>query len=300
MSHDIVCTLFEGDYSIGAAALINSLHRSGFDGILVCGYRGKLPPWHRDIERALPIHVQFRQIVTEDHLTYYKPRFLLDSLESSSVTPQHLTYIDPDVIVKAEWTLISRWCADGIGLVQDVNGQIPARHPARLVWRDFLETHGYRLHRELDVYYNAGFVGLPIHLFGMLETWQYLVDEARDLMGELTTLKNARHDRLFRDADQDALNMALELGAWPINGVGPQEMDFSYGGELMSHAIGIPKPWHGKYIRQSMRGLPPSRATRAFLQHTRDPLPAITHAKHNSHIVAARVAGLMGRLYRRP
>ena len=38
-------TLFEGDYHLGAAALINPLCAAGFDETVVCGHRGPVPPW---------------------------------------------------------------------------------------------------------------------------------------------------------------------------------------------------------------------------------------------------------------
>ncbi len=41
----IICTLFEGRYHFGAAALVNSLYRAGYRGELYAGYKGELPFW---------------------------------------------------------------------------------------------------------------------------------------------------------------------------------------------------------------------------------------------------------------
>ena len=48
----LVCTLFEGDYHLGLAALINSLVRNGYRGRIAVGYHGALPPWLNQLQAA--------------------------------------------------------------------------------------------------------------------------------------------------------------------------------------------------------------------------------------------------------
>ena len=42
-TRQLVCTLAEGHYFYGVAALVNSLVRAGFEGTVVIGFRGERP-----------------------------------------------------------------------------------------------------------------------------------------------------------------------------------------------------------------------------------------------------------------
>ena len=59
---------------------------------------------------------------------------------------------------------------------------------------------------------------------------------------------------LFPVGDQDALNIAAMCCQSPVSDFGPEGMDFIYGGWLMSHATGKPKPWRSQFIKQALQG----------------------------------------------
>jgi hypothetical protein len=299
MTH-AVCTLFEGHYHLGVGALINSLHASGFSGVVICGHRGPEPVW-ANAARGFTngIEVRFVPITTDVHFTNYKPGFLRDCWITHCPDATQLYYFDPDIVVKAPWTVIARWAADGVALCEDVNANFPARHPYRLAWIDFLQAHQLQPTRSVDRYYNAGFIGLPRAHRHLLDTWAKIVGWADEELGSRSRLKNNKPHTLFHSADQDALNMALMVNDVPINGTGPEGMDFTTGGHLLSHAIGGAKPWRGGFFRDALRGRPPGNAQKSFFRFAESPLRLFRSSELARLRLSLRSGALIGRIYRR-
>jgi hypothetical protein len=293
-------TLFEGHYHLGAAALINSLHAAGFSGVFICGHRGPLPPW-ADAARALAPQIEVRWVALETkmHLTNHKPAFLRECWSGAVADADQLYYFDPDIVVKAPWSVLERWAQDGIALCEDLNANFPSRHPYRLAWLDFFQRHGLTPRRTLERYYNAGFFALPRGQKAFLELWIDLVARAAVETGSLDKLKNAGPHALFHSADQDALNMALLLTTAPINSAGPEAMDFIHGGHLLSHAAGGVKPWRGGFVRSALCGRPPGLAQKFFYDYAAGPLPVFSAGKLARLRWSLKLAGLIGRFYRR-
>jgi hypothetical protein len=296
----VLCTLFEGDYHLGAAALLNSLHRAGFRGTFVCGYRGARPAWADDEARLAPLAVKWIEVETALHFTNYKPDFMLGCLHAHVPDADVIGYLDPDIVVKAPWAVLARWLgAGGVALCEDVNASLPAGHPQRLAWQDFFERHNLASVRSIERYYNAGFVAVPRALENLLVCWAGLIALAEYETGSLQKIKHAGPHALFHTIDQDALNMALLLHPAPIHATGPEGMDFMPGGHLLSHAAGGTKPWRGGFLRAALGGRPPGQPQKQFLHYATAPLavlPAATLAWRRCELAAA---ALLGRFYRR-
>ncbi len=296
----LLCTLFEGDYHLGAAALLNSLHQAGFAGTFICGHRGPRPPWAEAVAELAPIRVGWMKIEPPVHFTNYKPAFMLACLRSHPSAATAIAYLDPDIVVKAPWSVFERWLHhDGLALCEDVNASLPAGHPYRLAWEDFFTRHNLSPVRQLERYYNAGFVGVPREQTAFLVCWAGLINLAAGEVGALDRIKHAGPETLFHTVDQDALNMALLLHPVRIHAAGPEGMDFLPGGHLLSHAAGDGKPWRGGFLRAALRGRPPGSAQKQFHRHAVSPLavlPAGLLARRRCELAAA---ALLGRFYRR-
>src|SRR5215471_19273144 len=83
---DVVFALFDGDYDLGFGALVNSLFKYGFRGLVYAGYRGGLPAWAGSAGETAGFHqydvgdscaIRFVKVEFAGHLTNHKPAFML-------------------------------------------------------------------------------------------------------------------------------------------------------------------------------------------------------------------------------
>ena len=91
---EIIVCLFDGDYHIGLAALINSLNKFGFKGLVNAAYRRDMPPWINQLKPigdnyfylTNDITIHFKQVDTDMHLGYYKPHFIKETFNDHPST----------------------------------------------------------------------------------------------------------------------------------------------------------------------------------------------------------------------
>jgi len=306
-----VCTLADGDFHFGAAALANSLIRHGYQGSLWIGHRGALPPWagaaradgaglHRlDVTDA--VSLRFFQLEAEGLFAFQKGRALVRVLDELAPDADALFFFDADIVVKNEWAVFEELAGFGVGAVLDISDtyMLPT-HPKKLRWARMLEKHGLPV-REVHGYYNSGFLALPRHCGRLLEVWMRLVAALPDEGRPFHVRRYKTRASAFHFMDQDMFNAALMGCDVPLVSVGPDGMDavFPYG-FYMSHAYWRKKPWARRYLRDALRGLPPDKAHQIFWRYLDGPIKPFTDAEYRRRVRAVRIAKLIGRFYRRP
>lgn len=306
---NVICSLFEGDYHLGIAVLINSTVRAGFRGIFWVGYKGGLPPWTQGLQRIEEnaflicdgVTLVFEKIDTPWHLTNYKPEFML-SIMRRNIALRRLCYFDPDIVSQASWQFYERWLNFGVALCEEsVNGTMPSNHPLRLGWIEAMGKIGWKAPvRSLSRYYNGGFVGVTRENLGFLELWKVILNTAADDGLDLNIFMTGSREHPFYASDQDALNVAAMYFEGELSTVGPEGMGFEGGGFTMLHANSSTKPWRKRFVREALQGKPPLVVDRQFLACADGPLfpfPArwIQNAKWQCTVGLA-----ISRFYRRP
>ncbi len=308
-----VCTLFEGDYHYGLGALVNSLCRLGFAGVIWAGYRGMLPPWAsatkdyediRELRIQEDVLVRFVKIETQDHFTNHKPQFML-RIMSLDPNAEAVLYFDPDITIKSHWEYFEEWLTCGVALCEDVNSPLSENHPRRCAWRRFYNAHGIRLRFTTETYVNAGFIGLRRSHSSFLTTWARMQELMASQIGGLqcSSLGDESDVRgpefCFSKSDQDALNACIEAVDVPLSVLGKEGMDFVPGGFTMSHAIGRDKPWRKKFLSSALRGTPPTLADKSFLANTQSPIRLYSKLSLELRRKSLVAGSAIGRLIRR-
>lgn len=320
----VICTLFEGHYHFGVAALVNSLHAQGFRGTVVAGYRGKLPSWVTD--KSVPddslawegastfavspdLRLHFLPLDTSYHLTNYKPDFMLRLWGGIARGAAGMFYFDPDIVITAPWSFFDRWIKCGVALCEDVNSPVTRNHPTRVAWRSYFGRHGLQLKFKDAIYVNGGFVGVEVQNRGFLETWKNVQEAMAHAIGGLERSAFTTGSQLaeeeqgpfapFGKTDQDALNASVEAWDGEFSLITQEGMGFRPGLSIMPHALGQPKPWNWSILKQSFGGKPPRLVDREYWKHSAGPIQVYTSGVLKRKKMALGAAALLSRFYKR-
>ncbi|MEJ6981990.1 hypothetical protein WG906_16090 [Pedobacter sp. P351] len=314
--NSIICTLFEKHYHFGLAGLVNSLERNNFKGDIYAGYKGSLPPWASNVKEnptlkwegsstlslSDDVRLHFLPIKNNFHLTNYKPYFMLELFQTSGINADSVTYFDPDIIVKCNWTFFETWMTHGVGLVHEIiSNDMPGSHPIRFEWKKVIKMANKVTIRDLRSYINGGFCAVTRANIEFLNTWCDITNTAMQHFGLTADQWSHSYDRtyMFYAQDQDTLNIAAMCSQSPISEMGPEAMDFVHGGFTMSHAVGSPKPWKKKYISSALRGVGPSLTDRAYWLYANSTIKAHSYFEIRSKLLAMKVAAFIGRFNKR-
>lgn len=280
----VICTLYEGHYHHGVAALSNSLYKKGFRGSVYVGYRGGLPPWAihaydnqylnwqgtKTLAVADGLDLHFLPVVTNFHLANFKPDFMLQLWETIPNEVEAMFYFDPDITLKCHWDFIEKWSQFGVTLVHEIVGNdMPHTHPKRGMWNEIIIKSDKEVKRQINNYFNSGFCGVTKANIEFLKTWSTIIHISSEYFGfKINHFSDYVEPwSLFPSGDQDAMNIATMCSNSDISEFGPEGMDFTYGGWLMSHSTCQPKPWKINLFNKFINGRSISMAEKNYWEN---------------------------------
>jgi hypothetical protein len=304
-----VCTLWEGDYHKGLAALANSLVKAGFKGRLWAGYRGHLPVWvgeansganQHSLQLTAEVEILFVQIETPLHFALYKPTWCLSVLEKYEPTTSGLYYFDPDIVVLAPWEFFEEWLSVGVAVCEDSHHPLNPSHPRWKLWRAYACGRNFTVHREADANLNSGLVGLHRTHAGFLKDWESLISHVCDDFGAGRQIRTATRADIFHIPDQDTFTIAACVSGHPIARIGPDGMAFGQGEWLTVHASEGVKPWRRTLWGSLLRfGIVPDRALRLYWNFAKGPAAAESRMKIGLQRAAIPLVAFLSRFYHR-
>ena len=305
----VVCTLAERDYFCGAAALVNSLARAGFEGTVVIGCRGAPPDWLGALARdpasdayvvTPAVRLRLIEVGGGWHLNNCKPGFIEDVLFTHYPASELVYYFDTDIVITHAWSTFARWAEGGVVLVLDpADTYMSPHHVYRRGWRELAARQG-RTCRDVTGYVNGGCVGLARPYAGFAAVWRSLMQELERDGADMRKMKNATGKLEFLRMDQDVLNAALMAADVPLSLLGPEAMSlFPWAGEVMPHAMWQMKPWKRNYVFDALRGFPPDRAHRAYWEYADQPIRIFSDAELRRKRLTLALGKAIGYLHSR-
>ncbi|TDO97065.1 hypothetical protein [Flavobacterium sp. 245] len=297
---EIVTTLFEGHYEKGVGALVNSLVRSSFKGIIYVGYRGNLPVWVNQLQKSdntfkigNDVQLVFELLDVEMHFGYYKPSFMKKVAEANADLT-NIYYFDPDIVVNAPWSFISNWTNNGVSVCLDnCFPFVHHTHPWRKEWQKLANNQSTC---ELNYYANSGFIGIHKDSLALLDRWISLTEKYKDIDGDLSQFEKAGH-RAFK-GDQDLLNAAMTISQdISFSIIGSEGMGFTDPAYLMAHAVETVKPWKNNFTQQLVsKGFKPSTAAKMFFNYCQYPIEIYSKSQLKIKKMDIKLASIMGRM----
>lgn len=314
--NSVICTLYEGHYHYGVAALVNSLYKHGFRGDVYIGYRGELPDWAKAAKNDLltgwtdsltlqlewDLKLHFLPLTTNAHLTNYKPEFILQVWNrcASPADAPGIFYFDPDIVVKCSWDFYENWITYGVALVHEIVwNDMPPNHPKKQQWVRIADGLGYKVINKLRSYINAGFIGVNKNQIDFISMWCQLIDFSCSNFDfdRAKFFQNENDTGMFKVGDQDLLNLTAMCTSEPISEFGPEGMDFVGGGWLMSHSTGSPKPWKINYIREWLKGNRPSVAGKEYWKNVNGIIVCYPAFFVKRKMISQKLVSVLSRFY---
>jgi hypothetical protein len=318
-----ICTLFEGHYHYGVAALSNSLYKQDFRGTIYVGYRGTLPNWvlkgkkeaigkWKEAITLVPVEglqLVFLPLDTTYNLANYKPDFMLELWQGPAKEVENFYYFDTDIIINDSWTCFEQWVDCGVALCEDVNSPLQKFHPRRVGWRNYYKKNNIDLQFKNQIYVNAGFLGLAKKDKSFLRSWIQLQESMELAIGGLenSIFSNQSHNstvlkmegfQIFDKPDQDALNATIEAYSGIFSYMGKEGMGFGLGNPSMFHALGSQKPWQGNYLIRAIHGKPPRTVDVSYWKNANSPILVHSNWEIEVKRISIAMAKLIGRFYK--
>jgi len=299
-----VVTLVEGDFLYGACALFNSLTNNGFAGKFVIGYRDREGMPAKAL-KALSVgsegRIEWVHLDTPIHFGNYKPWFM-QSVFDRYPQAEKVTYMDPDIVCLAPFDWIDSWSNGGPAACADVNWMMPAAHPTRQAW---VEISGRAPRRQLNKYFNSGFLSVRRQDADFLQLWADLIrnvgarDNPLEGKGDIAEWRKGGRWMPFFSPNQDTLNLALMVWKGEVTTLGPDVMGFTAMG-VLPHALGSDKPWRKRYVLDALAGHAPRQVDKAFWSNqAQRPIRACSEFCIALRRASLAVAAGIGRFYRR-